>query len=101
MKPTKAVAKRIRRGAALLDEQEPGWRDRICPGDLEMENCARCIVGQACGLDEMLAPELFSERLEGWGIQDPEAKGTHAHAFNGAEEGLGDAWIGYIKGEWS
>jgi hypothetical protein len=36
----------VRKGAALLDEQEPGWADRIELGDLEMHNPCFCVLGQ-------------------------------------------------------
>lgn len=40
---------RVERGAALLDRKAPGWRDRVAPGDLDMDSCERCVVGQALG----------------------------------------------------
>ena len=40
---------RVKMGTELLDRKEPGWRDRIAPGDLEMASCERCVMGQAFG----------------------------------------------------
>jgi hypothetical protein len=39
----------VARGAALLDEKVPGWRERIDVEKLYMEQPLHCIVGQACG----------------------------------------------------
>lgn len=38
---------RVTRGAAWLDENYPGWVDRIDLGALDMANECWCVVGQA------------------------------------------------------
>lgn len=40
---------RARRGAALLDAQDPGWAERIDPGSLELADGAHCVLGQLHG----------------------------------------------------
>lgn len=40
---------RIARGAALLDEQRPGWRDEIDVETLDLASECDCILGQLHG----------------------------------------------------
>lgn len=40
---------RVRRGAAYLDASDPGWRDRIDAGSLELSDGAHCVLGQLHG----------------------------------------------------
>jgi hypothetical protein len=40
---------RVRRGAALLDEVQPGWWREIDTARLAMVTCDRCILGQLYG----------------------------------------------------
>jgi hypothetical protein len=37
---------RIARGAAFLDEKQPGWRERIDLGELDLNSSECCILGQ-------------------------------------------------------
>jgi hypothetical protein len=39
----------VKRGAYMLDERMPRWAELIRLEDLEMDDCASCIVGQAVG----------------------------------------------------
>jgi hypothetical protein len=41
-----AVAESVARGAALLDDQLPGWAERIDPEQLQIASCYRCVLGQ-------------------------------------------------------
>lgn len=50
------AADRVNRGAALLDEHEPGWEARIVPDDINLACTSFCILGQAFG--------TFSKGLE-------------------------------------
>jgi hypothetical protein len=45
-------AERIQRGAALLDEKAPGWRQRVDLDRLEMSECTTCVLGQLDGRGE-------------------------------------------------
>lgn len=40
---------RVARGAALLDEQVPGWERRIDPDRLDVTSACGCILGQVFG----------------------------------------------------
>ncbi len=40
---------RVRAGAALLDAEEPGWREQISSSTLELADGSRCILGQLHG----------------------------------------------------
>lgn len=39
---------RVHRGAALLDERESGWWERVS-GELDMADCERCVLGYLYG----------------------------------------------------
>lgn len=39
----------VRRGAELLDEKKPGWRDHLELSWLRMARCRKCILGQTYG----------------------------------------------------
>lgn len=41
-----AVGARVMRGAALLDEKVPGWRERVNPDTLDMSSDRNCVLGQ-------------------------------------------------------
>lgn len=43
------VAERVTRGAALLDEQRPGWRGRVAPDWLDIRSGSACVLGQLFG----------------------------------------------------
>lgn len=43
------AAPRVLRGAALLDEREPGWADKIVLDNLEMDDAQMCVLGQTNG----------------------------------------------------
>jgi hypothetical protein len=40
---------RVARGAALLDEKQPGWEYEIDPGTLDLANGCLCVLGQVFG----------------------------------------------------
>lgn len=39
----------VKRGAYWLDNNHPDWAQRIQLDELEMDDCAMCVVGQAIG----------------------------------------------------
>lgn len=43
------VVERVNRGAQLLDEQEPGWVERVFPDRVSMRDGQHCIIGQVYG----------------------------------------------------
>lgn len=104
----------VRSGAALLDEREPGWRDRIAPMDLAMDACHTCVIGHVWGLTNVeewqLVLDRYDRALETLGI--PSDRRDHRRSSRSAAYGfiptdgeswvgLRDAWIGFIKEEWS
>jgi hypothetical protein len=44
--------KNVKRGAALLDREQPGWRDQIDLSTLNLSNGCFCVLGQVFGLYE-------------------------------------------------
>lgn len=49
MSPTQAELGAVARGAALLDDHEPGWYRRIDRDQLNIGSTARCVIGQVYG----------------------------------------------------
>lgn len=43
------VEERVRNGAAFLDERVPGWRERVDPDELAIQQCDYCVLGQVFG----------------------------------------------------
>ncbi len=44
-----AARDRSQRGAALLDDADPGWADRVDPGSLRLGDGRACVLGQLHG----------------------------------------------------
>lgn len=59
---------RVHRGAALLDEKEPGWWERVTE-TLITEDCTACVLGQVYG--------SYGDALIALGV------------------GVDDAWLGF------
>ncbi|HYF29002.1 MAG TPA: hypothetical protein VEA36_01390 [Candidatus Paceibacterota bacterium] len=47
--PLDTAQERVAAGAALLDAQAPGWRDRIDVDRLSIQSCGRCMLAQLYG----------------------------------------------------
>lgn len=43
------VEQRVAKGAQLLDQHRPGWRDSIKPQTLNIDSCRDCVLGQVFG----------------------------------------------------
>ena len=43
------VRERVQRGAAYLDEMDPGWHRQVDPNTLELESGRQCVLGQLHG----------------------------------------------------
>lgn len=67
-----AVAERVAKGAAFLDERTPGWWQRIDLSSLDMDDADQCVFGQVCGPYHESAIEIFGNN---WGA-------PAAHGFN-------------------
>ena len=52
---------RARRGAALLDEKRPGWREDVDLRSLDQASCSRCVLGQVFGRYAEGLRSLFNE----------------------------------------
>ncbi len=46
---TEELKKRVLKGAALLDEMRPGWREKINPDSINVWNVRNCPLGQVYG----------------------------------------------------
>ena len=44
-----AARARAARGAALLDDRDPGWAERVDPGALHLSDGEACVLGQLWG----------------------------------------------------
>lgn len=67
------IQQRVVRGAQLLDRIRPGWELKIDLGELEMDSCYNCIVGQAvCE---------YGQGLYILGIDDMEEHAAAEHGF--------------------
>ena len=44
-----AARARARRGAAILDDHDPGWSERVDPSSLALGDGAACVLGQLWG----------------------------------------------------
>ena len=56
----------VRRGAEMLDERLPGWRDRVNPGRLKLDSECGCVLGQVLG--------GYSEGVKLLGLNDRDAE---------------------------
>jgi hypothetical protein len=73
----------VNAGIKLLDEQQPGWRDKIDLETLNLGSCSVCVLGQIFGDYEEGTIELDIE-------DDPYQYGFNA--LNGGMEQLTQAW---------
>jgi hypothetical protein len=60
-----AITERVAAGAAFLDEQWPGWWQRIALDQLVLSDCSRCVLGQLAG--------DYDEGLTGLGLDYEDA----------------------------
>jgi len=40
------IKSRVAAGVAFLDDEAPGWRDKVDPDTLDMSDTSNCIIGQ-------------------------------------------------------
>lgn len=61
----------VSRGANWLDENHPGWTARINLDDLMMNNCTKCVIGQAIGNYYEVIELASGDSTEyGWAIEN-------------------------------
>jgi len=79
----------VARGMALLDEQRPGWLDRIDLATLAMHDPCHCIVGQEFGDGVSNDDGIYGDGLEALGVaDDPDGYGFDAWD----QDALGTEW---------
>lgn len=67
------VRETVKDGAAWLDENHPGWETRLDLSELAMNNCDRCVIGQAVGdyydvtMEASIGDDLYDSTL--WAIE--------------------------------
>lgn len=89
------VAERVQAGIAWLDENEPGWRDRIDPSRLQLSSPHNCVVGQVFRDDISQTWHLngygrFRHLYEGLTFNDVIARGFEVHTET--YDDLTEAW---------
>lgn len=62
------ITERVRRGATLLDQRIPGWREKISVDHLRMANCVNCVLGQLFG-DFLTGRETLAIDAKAHGFQ--------------------------------
>ena len=65
------LACRVRRGARLLDEIQPGWADDINLRVFDVMSCSKCILGQ-----------LYHDFWQGQSLLTEKGYSCHLHAFD-------------------
>lgn len=84
------IAARVARGAAWLDENMPGWEQKVDLAKLDLYNCLQCILGQVSNVRFGYLRIVLSMG-EDWAI---------LHGFNdhcGNMSLLNEAWTTLIK----
>lgn len=81
------VAERVERGAALLDEKQPGWAARIDLSTLDIGAQYQCVLGQiyddfAIGADEVLACASAAAHGFMWEDGDEDGEPSEIAALN-------------------
>ncbi len=103
MKTHKAIRDRVEKGAAWLDDREPGWEGRINLGELFISDVTQCICGQVFleNLENSAWNTVngydYAQRLDGF---QPGTMGFETLNWNNANAeygALGDAWVELIK----
>lgn len=59
-------AEEVIAGARHLDRVQPFWRSLISPGDLDMTNGCRCVMGQVYGIRENSHPQMINAFSTEW-----------------------------------
>lgn len=68
---TTRYRERVKAGAAWLDENQPGWRDRVDAVRLSLRSGCDCILGQVFEEQAEAAPNLYDDGFD-FAFQDRE-----------------------------
>ena len=97
------LRRRVRKGAALLDRECPGWEKKIDMSNLQMSSGSRCILGQVFvnGFSSGYYKGIAALRLVETNADDRQAQ---LHGFNLGDEDLkifieGQVWD-WLAGYW-
>jgi hypothetical protein len=101
-----SVMERVRKGAALLDEKVPDWRERVSRANLDMTSTKDCILGQLFGtLGVGLAVLELGERYEylAPSTEHPGYQHGFLYTYDADEQNIGailtEAWRRVLAGE--
>lgn len=82
----------VERGAALLDQQYPGWFNELDVASLDMSDCDACVVGQ-------VADKRYSGATWEMGLYDCEDDVRHGFDLEYPPNSSTKDWAG-LKAEW-
>jgi hypothetical protein len=86
------IPARVVAGAALLDQQRPGWHQLVDPARLDLEDVRADVLGQLYGWFDTglatLAPGLAEAELDAWAV-------AHGFDLDDSELGPGASAGGY------
>lgn len=96
MNPTPAQA--AAKGAALLDEEAPGWAERIDLPTLDLGSCWTCVLGQIFAGPNSHPGGPYFTGLHQLGLDTKEAATEHGFAalYLDEDAALGEAWTAEI-----
>jgi len=91
--------KEVRAGAQFLDEQRPGWELKLNVGELDLNSCSQCVIGQLYG-EYTMNIEGLTDSDQGrseLGFFVPYDMDTAWHAWYWAQEKFPDAKDGWAQ----
>lgn len=94
------IAKRVAKGAALLDVKRPGWEKEVNVYSINMNSPYDCILGQIYhnyewGLDSLELEGNWSAKRHGFELTGWQRRDFASAQLNGQK--IKDAWIDEIK----
>ena len=94
------IAKRVAKGAALLDIKRPGWEKEVNIYSINMNSPYACILGQiyhnyAWGLDSLELESNWSAKRYGFELTGWQRRNFVSAQLNGQK--IKDAWIDEIN----
>lgn len=84
------IKRRATKGAAFLDEKNPGWCKKIKLEELELANGDHCVLGQLYGTYVKGGELLFSTSLEDEGFGKLNHHGSRYGFFTSTHSSLDD-----------